>query len=56
MQDPLAWEDPIWNDPDGASVLLHGTLPTVVYPRSLRPRDTWHALGIMGNDEEEEAW
>lgn len=56
MQDPLAWEDPIWNDPDGGSVLLHGTLPTVVYPRSLRPRDTWHALGIIGNDEEEEAW
>ena len=36
--------------------MLHGVLPTVVLPNAMRPRFTWHGLGIMGSSEEIEVW
>ena len=52
----LDWEDFEWNDPDGGVVYFHGVLPTVVYPRSLRPRIKWSGLGLMVSEEEVELW
>ena len=52
----LDWEDKVWHDPDGGSIVLHGVIPTVVYPNGLRPRLTWHGLGIIGSSEEVEVW
>ena len=43
-------------DPDGGTIVLHGVLPTVVLPNAMRPRFTWHGLGIMGSSEEIEVW
>ena len=52
----LEWEDLVWKDPDGGLVYLHGVLPTVVYPNSLRPRIKWSGLGLMVSEEEIELW
>ena len=52
----LDWEDIYWKDPDGGTILLHGILPTVVFPNGLRPRVQWHGLGILASTEEEEVW
>ncbi len=52
----LEWDDLIWEDPDGGLVYLHGVLPTVVYPHSLRPRMKWSGLGLMVSEEEIELW
>jgi len=52
----LDWEDIHWKDPDGGTIVLHGVLPTVVLPNVMRPRLTWHGLGIMGTTEEVEVW
>ena len=52
----LDWEDIHWKDPDGGTIVLHGVLPTVVLPNAMRPRFTWHGLGIMGSSEEIEVW
>ena len=32
------WTDAVWEDPDGGTVVVHGTMPTVVYPNAMRPR------------------
>ena len=52
----LDWKDIHWKDPNGGTIVLHGVLPTVVFPNSMRPRLTWHGLGIMGSSEEIEVW
>jgi hypothetical protein len=52
----LDWEDIHWKDPDGGTIVLHGVLPTVVLPNGMRPRLTWHGLGIMGSSEEVDVW
>ena len=52
----LEWEDFLWEDPDGGIVQIHGVLPTVVYPNTLRPRNTWTGLALMVSEEEIELW
>ena len=52
----LDWKDIHWKDPDGGTIVLHGVLPTVVLPNGMRPRLTWHGLGIMGSSEEVDVW
>ena len=52
----LDWDDIHWEDPDGGAIVLHGILPTVVFPNGMRPRLTWHGLGIMGSSEEIDVW
>lgn len=50
------WTDAVWADPDGGTVILHGTLPTVVYPNVMRPRQTWHGLALLETDDVVELW
>ena len=52
----LSWEDIVWDDPDGGRIVLHGVLPTTVYPQSLRPRIEWHALALLEGPEIEDVW
>jgi hypothetical protein len=52
----LSWEDITWQDPDGGTIVLHGVLPTVVYPNAMRPRLQWHGLGLLCTSEEPEIW
>ena len=52
----LSWEDIVWNDPDGGSIILHGVLPTTVHPQALRPRIEWHALALLEGPEIEDVW
>ena len=40
-------DDLVWDDPDGGKIVLHGTIPTVVYPRKLRPSLEWHGLALV---------
>ena len=39
---PQPWNDVVWEDPDGGSVIVHGTMPTVVYPNAMRPVSYTH--------------
>ena len=50
------WTDAVWADPDGGTVILHGTLPTVVYPNVMRPRQTWHGIALLETDDVVELW
>ena len=50
----LDWED-IPRTQTGAR-LCFTVLPTVVLPNGMRPRLTWHGLGIMGSSEEVDVW
>jgi len=52
----LSWEDIVWEDPDGGKIILHGVLPTTVYPQALRPRIEWHALALLEGPEIEDVW
>ena len=52
----LDWPDHLWTDPDGGSILLHGVLPTVVYPRAMRPRGNWHALALLESADVVDMW
>ena len=52
----LSWEDIVWSDPDGGKIVLHGVLPTTVYPQALRPRMEWHALALLEGPEIEDVW
>ena len=56
MSSRLGWDDLVWDDPDGGRIVLHGTIPTVVYPRKLRPAIEWHGLGLLESDEVVELW
>ena len=52
----LAWKDITWQDPDGGSIILHGVLPTIVYPRKLRPNYEWHGIGLLESEDIVELW
>ena len=52
----LDWEDFTWNDPDGGSIILHGVLPTIVFPRKLRPNFEWHGLALLESEDIVELW
>ena len=52
----LAWKDVSWQDPDGGTIFLHGVLPTIVYPRKLRPDYEWHGLGLLESEDIVELW
>jgi hypothetical protein len=52
----LAWEDLVWQDPLGGKIILHGVLPTIVYPRKLRPQFEWHGLALLESDDIGELW
>ena len=56
MASRIGWEDIVWEDPDGGKIVLHGTIPTVVYPRKLRPSIEWHGLALLESDEVVELW
>ena len=44
-------------DPDGGTILLHGTFPTVVLPRSLWPNPkAWDGLALLDDAGAPEAW
>ena len=50
------WADVVWQDPDGGSVLIHGTIPTVVYPNAMRPRNGWHGLALLESPDVVDLW
>ena len=50
------WTDAVWKDPDGGVVHLHGTLPTVVYPNAMRPREEWHGLALLESPDVVDLW
>ena len=52
----IGWDDLVWADPDGGKIVLHGTIPTVVYPRKLRPSLKWHGLALLESDEVVDLW
>ena len=52
----LEWEDVVWEDPDGGTIVLHGVLPTTVHPRQLRPRIEWNAIALLEGPEIEDVW
>jgi nucleotide-binding universal stress UspA family protein len=52
----LVWEDLTWQDPDGGTIVLHGVLPTIVYPRKLRPNYQWHGLALLESEDIVEFW
>ena len=50
------WTDAVWEDPDGGTVVVHGTMPTVVYPNAMRPRITWHGLALLESPDVVDLW
>lgn len=50
------WTDTVWEDPDGGKVIVHGTMPTVVYPNAMRPRATWHGLALLESPDVVDLW
>ena len=51
------WSTASWEDPDGGTILLHGTFPTVVLPRSLWPNPkAWDGLALLDDAGAPEAW
>ena len=51
------WSTASWEDPDGGVILLHGTFPTVVLPRSLWPNPkAWDGLALLDDAGAPEAW
>jgi hypothetical protein len=56
VPDRLEWGDQLWEDPDGGKILIHSVLPTVVYPRSMRTRESWHALALLESPDVVDLW
>ena len=56
MPASMDWADPIWVDPEGGSMHLHGTLPTVVFPNVMRPRQVWHGLALLETPDVVDLW
>jgi hypothetical protein len=52
----LDWGDHVWKDPEGGCILLHGVLPTIVYPRLMRPRETWNGLALLESPDVVDLW
>lgn len=56
MSSGSEWTDLVWDDPNGGKIILHGTLPTVVYPHGMWPRDGWHGLALLEPADVVELW
>ncbi len=57
MAEGRAWSTATWTDPDGGTVLLHGTFPTVVHPRVLWPDEAaWDGVAVLEDAEAPHAW
>ena len=56
MSSQHTWADEVWTDPDGGTVVIHGTLPTVVFPNAMRPRGVWHGLAILDSPDVVDLW
>jgi len=56
LPERLDWEDHAWSDPDGGQILLHGVLPTVVFPRTMRPRTNWHGVAFLESPDVIDLW
>ena len=56
MTSRISWKDIKWSDPDGGTITLHGTIPTLVYPRKLRPSEEWHGLALLESSEVVDLW
>ena len=56
MTSRISWKDIKWSDPDGGTITLHGTIPTLVYPRKLRPSQEWHGLALLESSEVVDLW
>jgi len=56
MASPHSWDDLVWDDPLGGRIILHGTLPTVVFPQSMRPRMSWDGLAITDTPDVVDLW
>jgi len=52
----LVWSDYDWEDPDGGVIRFHSTIPTVVFPLEMRPKDKWDGLALLVPPSEVEAW
>ena len=51
------WSKATWEDPDGGTILLHGTFPTVVLPRSIWPSPkAWQGLALLDDAGAPDAW
>jgi len=50
------WTDTVWEDPEGGTVIVHGTMPTVVYPNAMRPRVDWHGLALLESPDIVDLW
>jgi len=51
------WSTATWEDPDGGTILLHGTFPTVVLPRSIWPSPkAWQGLALLDDAGAPDAW
>lgn len=51
-----SWTDAVWEDPNGGTVIIHGTMPTVVYPNAMRPRAPWHGLALLESPDVVDLW
>lgn len=57
MAEGRAWSTATWTDPDGGTVLLHGTFPTVVHPRVLWPDvAAWDGVAVLEDAGAPHAW
>ena len=56
LPERLDWDDHVWTDPDGGQILIHGVLPTVVYPRIMRPRTNWHGIAFLESPDVVDLW
>ena len=52
----LSWSDFDWVDPDGGIIRLHPTIPTVVFPREMRPKEKWDGLALLTPSSEIGVW
>ena len=56
LQPILSWDDLVWSDPDGGKIILHGTLPTVIFPLKMRPRESWHGIALLESPDVVDLW
>ena len=56
MSSQHPWADEVWQDPNGGSIVLHGTLPTIVYPNAMRPRLDYHGLALLESPDVVDLW
>ena len=56
MSHEYSWEDVVFTTSEGTSIVLHPTLPTVVYPQIHRPRHEWDGLALLEVNDIIEVW